>query len=107
MVYEDKVYGSFRIEEPVILDLIKSKPIQRLKDIEQGGYIPLYYNPKSLPLNKISHSRFEHSLVVFLLLKKFKASLVEQIAGLIHDASHAAFSHCIDYVLAEGSQKKT
>ena len=38
-----------------------------------------------------------------MLLKKYGASLPEQVAGLIHDVSHSAFSHCIDYVLAAGS----
>jgi len=40
------------------------------------------------------------------LLKKFGAPLEEQVAGLIHDVSHSAFSHCIDYVLAEGDGKQ-
>ena len=42
---------------------------------------------------------------MYALLKKFGASTEEQIAGLIHDVSHSAFSHCIDYVLDEGSEK--
>lgn len=33
-------------------------------------------------------------------------ALEEQIAGLIHDVSHSAFSHCIDYVLDSGSEQK-
>lgn len=36
----------------------------------------------------------------------YQAPLEEQIAGLIHDASHSAFSHCIDYVLDAGSGKE-
>ena len=43
---------------------------------------------------------------VYLLLKRYGASLEEQIAGLIHDVSHGTFSHCLDYVFAEGSQKE-
>ncbi|MDD4661820.1 MAG: HD domain-containing protein, partial [Candidatus Pacebacteria bacterium] len=53
-----------------------------------------------------SYSRFEHSVGCFLLLRRFGASIEEQIAGLIHDVSHSAFSHCIDYALDEGSQLK-
>lgn len=34
-----------------------------------------------------------------LLLRKLGASLNEQIAGLLHDASHTAFSHTADWVL--------
>ena len=39
-------------------------------------------------------------------MKKYNASTEEQIAGLIHDVSHSAFSHCIDYVLDIGSEKE-
>jgi hypothetical protein len=43
---------------------------------------------------------------VYLLLKNYGAPIEEQIAGLIHDASHSAFSHCVDYVLAAGSESE-
>ena len=33
-----------------------------------------------------------------LLIKKLGGSVEEQIAGLLHDVSHTAFSHVIDYV---------
>ena len=39
------------------------------------------------------------------LLMKFGASIEEQIAGLIHDVSHSAFSHCIDYIGGIEGQK--
>ena len=99
MIYQDRVYGKTEISEPLVLELIKTPAIQRLKGIEQAGYFGPYY-PNSV------FSRFEHSLGVFILLKKYKASFEEQIAGLIHDVSHATFSHCIDYVLDEGSEKE-
>lgn len=35
---------------------------------------------------------------VMLLIKKLNGSIEEQIAGWIHDISHTAFSHLIDYV---------
>lgn len=99
MNYQDTIYGSFEVNEPVILDLINSPELQRLKGIDQAGYYEPYF-----PGSK--HTRFEHSLGVFLLLRKFGASIEEQIAGLIHDVSHSAFSHAVDYVLSEGSEKK-
>jgi HD superfamily phosphohydrolase len=98
MIYEDLIHGKVTIEEPVILDIIGCKAIQRLKGIDQAGYSEPYF-----PNTK--HNRFEHSVGDYLLLKKYGASLEEQINGLIHDVSHSAFSHCIDYVLDGGSQE--
>jgi hypothetical protein len=37
-----------------------------------------------------------------IILKKLGASEEEQIAGLLHDASHTAFSHVIDFVMGDG-----
>ncbi|MFA5228282.1 MAG: HD domain-containing protein [Candidatus Paceibacterota bacterium] len=99
MKYKDRIYGKVEINEPVILDLINCSTLQRLKEIDQAGYFEVYF-PKT------SFSRFEHSIGVFLLLKSYNAPIEEQIAGLIHDVSHSAFSHCIDYVLDSGSEEE-
>lgn len=99
MIYKDKIYGKLEIEEPIILELISTPAFLRLKGIEQAGFFEPHF-PGS------AKSRFEHSLGVFILLKKFGASLEEQVAGLIHDVSHAVFSHCIDYALDSGSEEK-
>jgi len=103
MKYYDLVYGEFEITEPIILELINSPSIQRLKHIDQAGYRPFWGKP-DINTDKYAYSRFAHSVGVYLLLRKYQASLEEQIAGLIHDISHSAFSHCIDYVLDEGSE---
>lgn len=105
MKYKDLVYGDVIIKEPLVLELIKSPSLQRLKGINQAGYRPLWINPQ-VRAKDIESSRFRHSVGVYLLLKKFNASFEEQIAGLIHDVSHATFSHCIDYVLSSGSEKE-
>ena len=105
MKYKDKIYGEFEIEEPVVLELINSPSLQRLKDIDQAGYRPLWAKPE-VEVGKYEHTRFGHSIGVYLLLRKYNASLEEQIAGLIHDVSHSAFSHCIDYILDSGSEKE-
>lgn len=105
MLYKDRIYGEIEITEPVILDLINSSSLQRLKDIDQAGYRPLWVKP-DVNIGEYDHSRFAHSLGVYLLLRKYNASVEEQIAGLIHDVSHSAFSHCIDYILDSGSQKE-
>lgn len=91
MKYSDKIYGEFELPG-VIEELIETRVFQRLKKIHQGGAIILV-NPK------MNHTRFDHSIGVMLLIKKLGGDITEQIAGLIHDISHTAFSHLIDYVL--------
>lgn len=92
MIIKDRLFGKIKITEPVILDLMHSRYLQRLKGVDQAGYYEIYY-----PGTK--YNRFEHSIGCYYLLNKFNASIEEQIAGLIHDVSHSVFSHCIDYVL--------
>ena len=99
MKYTDRVYGEVEITESAVLELINSTTLQRLKDIDQAGYSSAHF-PNT------EHSRFEHSVGVYILLKRFKAPLEEQVAGLIHDVSHSALSHCIDYILDTGSQSE-
>lgn len=98
MIIQDRVYGECEISEPVLLEIINCPTFQRLKDIDQYGYAEPFTPGAKL-------SRFEHSVGVCLLLKKYGAPIEEQIAGLIHDVSHSAFSHAIDYVLDVGSEK--
>ena len=96
MKYLDQVYGENEISEPVILEIIASPEMQRLKGVDQAGYFEPYFPG-------VKHTRFEHSMGVYLLLKKYSAPLEEQIAGLIHDVSHPAFSHAGDYYFSSGS----
>lgn len=105
MKYHDRVYGEVEISEPIILEIINSQTLQRLKKINQGGYRPLLVKP-NVEIGEYDHTRFAHSIGVYLLLKKYNVSLEEQIAGLIHDVSHSAFSHCADYALSSGSEKE-
>jgi uncharacterized protein len=104
MKYVDRVYGEVEITEPVILDLINSSTLQRLKGIDQAGYRPLWVKP-NVEIGEYDNTRFSHSLGVYILLNKYNTPIEEQIAGLIHDVSHLTFSHCIDYVLNSGSEK--
>jgi uncharacterized protein len=92
MHVEDRIYGKFEVDSPVLIELIASAPLQRLKGIAQFGVPDEFYHLKSF-------SRYEHCVGVMLLLRKLDASEEEQIAGLLHDASHTAFSHIIDWVL--------
>lgn len=93
MMTSDIFYGNFELED-ILSDLISSAPVQRLKNVHQGGAIFLV-SPNA------SHSRFEHSIGVMLLVRTLGGNLEEQIAGLLHDVSHTAFSHVIDYVLEQ------
>ncbi|MFZ2975348.1 MAG: HD domain-containing protein [Candidatus Moraniibacteriota bacterium] len=99
MKYIDRIYGEFEITEPVVLEIIQSPEIQRLKGVDQVGFFEPHF-----PGTR--HYRFEHSLGVYLLLKKYDAPIEEQIAGLIHDVSHLVFSHVADYYFSTGSQEK-
>jgi HD superfamily phosphohydrolase len=98
MLIYDKVYGYEDIKEPIILELISSPTLQRLKGISQQGMPREYYHREIF-------SRFDHSIGVMILLKKLGADLNEQIAGLLHDISHTAFSHVIDWVIGDPSKE--
>src|SRR3989338_10707689 len=90
MTINHPLYGRFNITEPVLIDLINSPALRRLKRISQHGCWQFYrFGPEKF-------NRFEHSLGVLLLLRKFGAPIEEQIAGLLHDVSHTAFSHVGD-----------
>ncbi len=91
MKYEDVVYGSVTITEPILLDLLQSQAVQRLHGVLQHGITGLIGITKPV-------SRFEHSVGAMLLVRRLGASLAEQVAALLHDVSHTAFSHVIDYV---------
>lgn len=64
MFYTDPIYGTVEIQDPVILELIQSPTLQRLKGIDQAGYYDEHF-PDS------KHTRFEHSMGVYLLLKRY------------------------------------
>ena len=89
-----------RSDDSLLMDLLRSKPVQRLKHINQYGVIQLV---DSAGHNNESYTRFDHSLGVFYLLRRFGAPLREQVSGLLHDVSHSAFSHVSDYLYSEVS----
>lgn len=98
MEIKDNLYGSFELKEEVLINLINSKAINRLKDISQFGIPKEYYH-------KLGFSRYDHSIGVSLFLRKLKASLEEQVAGLLHDASHTPFSHVIDWAIGDPTKE--
>ncbi|CAM3921234.1 hypothetical protein SAMN06265348_111152 [Pedobacter westerhofensis] len=86
----DPIYGTFELPK-IFEDLMNSKAVQRLGKIHHSGAIFLV-NPE------ICHTRLEHSIGVMLLIRTLGGTELEQIAGLLHDISHTAFSHVGDYV---------
>lgn len=91
-------YGPIEVQEEVILELIDSPMFQRLKSVRQYGVS--YYITHKEPFY-----RFDHSVGVFALLRMKGSSLEEQIAGLLHDVSHTAFSHVGDWVFGKENQE--
>lgn len=91
MLFQDRIYGPMEITEPVVLELLATQQMERLKKIhQQGNYF--------IPFPKFNITRFEHSVGVMLILKDFQAALAEQAAGLLHDISHGPFSHVMDHL---------
>lgn len=87
----DELYGECYVDD-VIYEIINTKIFKRLKNIYQsgGGYL----------VNDLWNvNRYEHSIGTMILSLKFNGNIEEQIKALLHDISHTAFSHVIDYVL--------
>lgn len=114
--FRDPIYGYIEIEENIVHDIIDTATFQRLRNVRQTSYAPLY--PSSL------HNRFVHSLGVYYLgglasdaierSLKFNAEKGKKVLGnlqdlfeddffwykglfklacLLHDVGHAPFSH--------------
>jgi HD superfamily phosphohydrolase len=97
MRWTDRVYGESSIDDPRLLALIAGPTFERLKGIRQAG-------PSAFAFPFKTVTRYEHSLGVHLLLRSLGAGLREQVAGLLHDISHTAFSHAVDFVFASEEQ---
>lgn len=94
------IHGDLLIDDPLIIELIESPLMQRLKRINQYG-ADEYLRPKK----KYAYNRFDHSIGVYQILKQHGASRQEQVAGLLHDASHTVFSHTTDFLFMGGMNK--
>ncbi len=103
--FKDPIYGYIEIDEDLIMKVIDTPVFQRLRDVIQTSYAPLY--------SSAVHNRFVHSLGVYYLGRiaaiAFLDSLgdksspdfsnieqyikVFELACLLHDVGHAPFSH--------------
>ncbi|RYP12030.1 hypothetical protein DL765_007509 [Monosporascus sp. GIB2] len=94
VVIDDKIYGKHVISEPVLVELLQSPALSRLAGVHQHGVSGLLgLTPKV--------TRLEHSVGAFLLVRLVGAGLGEQVAALLHDISHTAMSHVVDFALSE------
>ncbi len=91
MIINDRIHGEITVKEPVIERLLQTKPLVRLKGVSQDG-APHFIQPRR------NVTRFEHSVGVWYLSNRFNRPIEEQIACLIHDIPHTAFSHVADFV---------
>ncbi len=85
------LYGDATITEPVLIELLESQAINRLHNINQYG-IMKFVEPEE------NYTRYQHSVAVLYVLRRYGASLEEQVMGLLHDVSHTAFSHVADFL---------
>ncbi|MCK4626626.1 MAG: HD domain-containing protein [Phycisphaerae bacterium] len=104
----DPVHDIIKITDQVILDLINSQPMQRLRRIRQLGVANLVFPGAE-------HSRFTHSLGVYHLARRMVNRLNDPdkrlidsynrrlviIAALLHDVGHGPFSHLFEAALKE------
>lgn len=94
----DRVYGEFEVDDSLIIELTHSPTVQRLRHIDQMG-VYRYAIPH------INTTRYEHSVGVYQILKRFGATREEQIAGLLHDVSHTVFSHVADHLFGDNTEQ--
>lgn len=100
-VFRDAIHNYIHVDQPILLELINSKEMQRLRRIKQlGGTHQVYQSAE--------HSRFCHSLGVYFIVRKmiFNSEIGEYIndydkltvmcAALLHDLGHGPFSHCFE-----------
>ncbi len=107
-IFSDPVHGFISVPKNVILDLIESAEVQRLRRIRQLGMGHMVFPGAE-------HSRFGHALGAMALMQDALATLVEKgtpvspeehtaalAAALLHDIGHGPFSHTLEHDLMPG-----
>lgn len=98
-LFRDPVHGFVVVDDPLILDLIGTSEVQRLRRIRQlGAAYGTYHGAE--------HSRFTHSLGAMHVMRRVLAHLHDDgialeegerraalAAALLHDLGHGPFSH--------------
>ncbi len=105
-VFRDPLYGNIQVEYQIIIDLINTLEMQRLRRIRQLSGV-------SLVFHTAEHSRFSHSLGTYEMARRVLAlnnnintalSNYEHIllltSALLHDLGHGPFSHAFENVFS-------
>lgn len=113
--FKDPIYGYIDIDEAIILNIVDTAEFQRLRNVIQTSYSPLY--------SSAVHNRFVHSLGVYHLgcivsgnIARHKDEFLEigdverylkifELACLLHDLGHAPFSHTGENFYLENGER--
>lgn len=111
-VFRDPLYGYIEVEYKIILQLIDSKEVQRLRRIRQLSGVAMVFHTAE-------HSRFTHALGAYhianLVLHHVEGidvlSEYERVvflcASLLHDIGHGPYSHAFENVLSTSHEEMT
>ena len=106
-IFSDPVHGFISVPKNLIMDLIQTPEVQRLRRIRQLGVGHLVFPGAE-------HTRFNHALGAMALMQDALSSLTEKgtaispeeqtaalAAALLHDIGHGAFSHTLEHQLID------
>lgn len=104
-IFSDPVHGFISVPKNLILDLLQTPEVQRLRRIRQLGVGHLVFPGAE-------HTRFNHAIGAMALMQDALTSLSEKgtpisaeeqtsalAAALLHDVGHGAFSHTLEHEL--------
>lgn len=90
----ETIVGKVTVSDPLVQQIIEHPMMQRMKKVDQSGSLTYFGHAPAF-------SRFDHCVGVWALLSHFGCSQQECLVGLMHDASHTAFSHVGDYLFGK------
>jgi len=106
-IFSDPVHGFISVPKTLIMDLIQTPEVQRLRRIRQLGVGHLVFPGAE-------HTRFNHALGAMALMHDALTSLSEKgtpisadehmaalAAALLHDVGHGAYSHTLEHELIQ------
>ena len=111
-VFKDPVHRYVHVRDQVIWDLVKTKEFQRLRRIKQLGTLYLAFH-------SAEHSRFNHSLGVYEIVRRMIENFEEYpewdsndrilalSAALLHDLGHGPFSHTFEDIFHTDHEEYT